>query len=63
MPNPSGYATLREAAAYMRVSYKYVKEHLIEFKEKYGVRVSKVANRFIVPYADLDAMISQREVF
>lgn len=58
------YATMKEACSYIRIPYETGRraEVWMEWKEKYGVRISRVGKRLIMPYTDLDAMVAMREI-
>ncbi len=58
----SPYATLREACAYLRVSYSHGTKVWPEWKEKYGVRISRMGRGLVMPYKDLDRMVEMREI-
>jgi hypothetical protein len=58
----SPYATLKEAAAYVRISYFQASRDWPEWKEKFGVRISRIGNGLRMRYTDLDSMMEQREI-
>jgi hypothetical protein len=64
MDKKSPYATLREAAEYLRISYSAATkpDGWVTWRERYGVRVSKIGRKLVIPYVDLDKMLSQMEI-
>lgn len=58
------YATLKEAAKYLRISYSTAtkQQGWVMWRERYGVRVSKIGRVIVMPYEDLDLMVQQMEV-